>query len=586
MEIKMKGKNNKNSQKTGIRAGIVTRLAVISVLPVILLGIILTIAGQANLKNGIKKEIYEGLKTAAMAVQGAYDAAGNRDFVMLESGNVIKGMFVVSGNYSLPDKLSTESGTEVSLYYGNKRIVTSLKDGNNGRLENEPASQEAEETVLKKGEEYFSEDVVLGGKHYYGYYMPVFNEDSSVSGMVFTGKDRVDVNKALASDTLKMVLLSIAVILAALVFTVIMSLSIARPLKRMTYMFGKVAGGDLSELKEGKESRRNDEIGDMMRGITKLRQSLSGIMGSIQNSAGILTGSADELERAAELTSSDSDKVDTAISEISRGAASQAEETEEAMKDTKHMGEIIGQMSEDISDMAQSANNMGEAGNEVSRILSELSAFTEKTTEAVDTIAGQINMTNTSAQEIQKAVEMITSIADETNLLSLNASIEAARAGEQGRGFAVVASQIQKLAEQSADSARQITDIVGTLLHDAETAAGTMEGVVDIVGQQKEKLLETDARFEIVNRGIQNSLVKMEDIRNKSKTLDQSRNQMETMIASLSAISEENASASEETAFSTAKLNERVKQITEEVAVLKKLAADLEQQIQVFRVKK
>ena len=385
---------------------------------------------------------------------------------------------------------------------------------------------------------------------------------------------------------LKMVLLSIAVILAALVFTVIMSLSIARPLKRMTYMFGKVAGGDLSELKEGKESRRNDEIGDMMRGITKLRQSLSGIMGSIQNSAGILTGSADELERAAELTSSDSDKVDTAISEISRGAASQAEETEEAMKDTKHMGEIIGQMSEDISDMAQSANNMGEAGNEVSRILSELSAFTEKTTEAVDTIAGQINMTNTSAQEIQKAVEMITSIADETNLLSLNASIEAARAGEQGRGFAVVASQIQKLAEQSADSARQITDIVGTLLHDAETAAGTMEGVVDIVGQQKEKLLETDARFEIVNRGIQNSLVKMEDIRNKSKTLDQSRNQMETMIASLSAISEENASASEETAFSTAKLNERVKQITEEVAVLKKLAADLEQQIQVFRVKK
>ena len=77
-----------------------------------------------------------------------------------------------------------------------------------------------------------------------------------------------------------------------------------------------------------------------------------------------------------------------------------------------------------------------------------------------------------------------------------------------------------------------------------------------------------------------------DDIRNKSKTLDQSRNQMETMIASLSAISEENASASEETAFSTAKLNERVKQITEEVAVLKKLAADLEQQIQVFRVKK
>lgn len=416
--------------------------------------------------------------------------------------------------------------------------------------------------------------------------MPVLNEDTSVAGMIFTGKDSVNVNKSLAEDAVKMIVLSIAVILLALVFTIIMSLSIAKALKVMTNMFGKVTNGDLSEFDDNKHSHRNrnDEIGDMMRGIVKLRKSLCEIMGSMQNSASILTDTADELERAAELTSSDSDKVDTAISEISKGAASQAEETEEAMKDTKHMGDIIGQMSEDISEMAQSADDMEKASNEVNRILFELSEFTEKTTEAVDTISDQINMTNASAQKIQKAVEMITSIADETNLLSLNASIEAARAGEQGRGFAVVASQIQKLAEQSAGSARQITDIVETLLHDAKTTVNTMAGVVDIVDRQKEKLLETDVRFEIVNKGIQASMLKMEDIRDKSKILGNSRSQMENMIESLSAISEENASASEETADSTTKLNERVKQITEDVTVLKKLAADLKQQIQIFKV--
>lgn len=254
------------------------------------------------------------------------------------------------------------------------------------------------------------------------------------------------------------------------------------------------------------------------------------------------------------------------------------------MEDTKHMGEIIGQMVDDISDMAQSASEMGRAGTEASSILSELSEYTEKTTKAVDTIAEQINMTNTSAQEIQRAVEMITAIADETNLLSLNASIEAARAGEQGRGFAVVASQIQKLAEQSAESAQQITYIVGNLLHDAETTAETMEDVVDIVDSQKEKLLQTDAQFETVNRGIQESLFKIGQIRDKSKILDESRKQMANMIMSLSAISEENASASEETASSTAKLNERVKKITQEVTILKKIAADLEQQIQIFKI--
>ncbi len=575
---------NRDNRKTVLKTGIVMKLVAMSVLPVVLLGIILTVSVQGNLRKGIKKEIYEGLKTAAFAVQGAYDAAGNGDFTMLESGNVIKGMFVVSGNYSLADKLSSKSGTEVSLYYGNKIIVTSLKDSQGGRMMDEAINADIEETVLKKGKEYFSDDIILGNKHYYGYYLPVLNEDSSIAGMVFTGKDSVEVNSALTSDAVRMILLSVVVILVALAFTAVMSLAIARALKHMIKLFGKVADGDLAEWNEGKGIRRSDEIGVMLQGITKLRKSLSDIIKNIQESASILIGSADELEHAAELTSSDSDKLDTAISEISRGAVSQAEETEEAMEDTKHMGEIIGQMVDDISDMAQSASEMGRAGTEASSILSELSEYTEKTTKAVDTIAEQINMTNTSAQEIQRAVEMITAIADETNLLSLNASIEAARAGEQGRGFAVVASQIQKLAEQSAESAQQITYIVGNLLHDAETTAETMEDVVDIVDSQKEKLLQTDAQFETVNRGIQESLFKIGQIRDKSKILDESRKQMANMIMSLSAISEENASASEETASSTAKLNERVKKITQEVTILKKIAADLEQQIQIFKI--
>jgi len=573
------------NKKHEIRFGIVLKLVAMSVLPVVLLGIIVTVSAQRNLKKALKNEIHEGLKTAALAVQGAYDAAGNGDFTMLESGNVIKGMFVVSGNYNLVDKLSSESGTEVALYYDKNIIVTSLKNNKDERIMDESAGSKAEETVLGQGKEYFAENISIGGQTYYGYYMPVLNEDGSVAGMVFTGKNSVDVNKTLTSGTVNMIVLSVVVILVALVLTSLISLSIARALKHMMTLFGRVADGDLTWSSEDKESTRSDEIGAMLNGITKLRNSLHEIISSIQSSAGILINSADELEHAAELTSSNSEKLDVAISEISRGAAEQAQETEEAMKDTRKMGNIIGQMAGDISEMAQTASDVGRAGDEVSNILSELSAYTEKTTNAIDTIADQINMTNASAQQIQQAVEMITSIADETNLLSLNASIEAARAGEQGRGFAVVASQIQKLAEQSGESAQQIRYIVGNLLHDAKTTADTMGEVVDIVDRQKSKLLETDARFGIVNRGIQASLAKIEDIRGKSKILDESRNQMANMITLLSDISDENASASGETAESTAKLNERVKQITQEVAVLKNLAADLKQQVQIFRVK-
>lgn len=565
------------------KIGIAMKLIGMSVLPVVILGIVLTVYGQANLKKSLKKEIYEGLKSVALAVQGAYDAAGNGDFTMLESGNVIKGTFVVSGNYSLADKLSSDSGIDVSLYYGSSMVVTSLLDEKRQRLTEVTVSSEVEKTVLEQGKEFFSEDVVLGGEHYYGYYMPVLDAQGSVYAMIFTGKKSAQANAAIAADTVRMTLLSAAVIAAALLLTAAVAVSIARALKHMMDLFAKVAGGDLAETAGETGSRRRDEIGAMLHGITGLRTSLRDMIGNIRHSAEVLMGSAKELEQAAVMTSTDADKVNRAISEISAGAAAQAEETEEAMADIEKMGGIISEMSGDISMMTQITAEMGKAGEDVDRILEELAAYTKKTTDAVDQIAQQIQDTNDSAQQIQKAVEVITSIADETNLLSLNASIEAARAGEQGRGFAIVATQIQKLAEQSSTSAQQIEQVIHVLLNDAETTVKTMEHVEKIVGSQKEKLGQTGRCFETVSKGIRESLVRMDHMKEQSGVLDDARNEMIHMITSLSAISEENAAASEETASSTAQLNERVKQMTKQAAVLKELSADLEGQIGIFQ---
>lgn len=105
--------------------------------------------------------------------------------------------------------------------------------------------------------------------------------------------------------------------------------------------------------------------------------------------------------------------------------------------------------------------------------------------------------------KIRAAVDLITSIAEETNLLSLNASIEAARAGEQGRGFAVVAGQIQKLAEQSNESAGSIADIIGELLKDSENSVHIMEEVQEIMNEQQEKLQATRRQFMEVGDGIE-----------------------------------------------------------------------------------
>lgn len=566
------------------RIGIAMKLIGMSVLPVVILGVVLTVYGQANLKKSLKKEIHTGLKSAALAVQGAYDAAGNGDFIMLESGNVIKGTFVVSGNYSLADKLSSESGIDISLYYGSDVVVTSLLDENGQRMVQGTVSRKVSEEVLGQGKEYFTQDAVLGSEHYYGYYMPIVNDKGQAYGMIFAGKKSAQVNEAIASDAVKMSMLSIVVILFAFILTTVMAVSITKALKQMMQLFGKVAEGNLAQISAGRAQNRRDEIGAMLQGIAGLRTSLRDVIGGIRRSTDILTESADELEQAASMTSVNSDKVDQAINEISSGAVSQAEETEKAMADIEKMGGIISEMAGEISAMTQVTSEMGEAREAVNHILEELSLYTAKTTESVDDIARQIQTTNASAQEIQKAVEMITAIADETNLLSLNASIEAARAGEQGRGFAIVATQIQKLAEQSGTSAQQIGQVIHVLLNDVQASVQIMDAVVEIASSQKEKLSQTGACFETVNRGIEESLEKMRHIQEQSKVLDDARNQITNIITSLSAISEENAAASEETASSTAQLNERVKQITKQAAVLKELAVDLESRIGIFQM--
>lgn len=179
---------------------------------------------------------------------------------------------------------------------------------------------------------------------------------------------------------------------------------------------------------------------------------------------------------------------------------------------------------------------------------------------------------------------MIRSITDETTLLSLNASIEAARAGEQGRGFAVVATQIQKLAEQSSQSAEQIEHIINILLEDSEKTVSIMKEMVEVVAGQKDKLSEAGEHFSEVNEDIRESMEKIGGIQKKSEVLDESRKQILDLFTSLAAESEENASAVDETTSSIQKLDDAVKTVTDEAIALQNLASNLEKQIEIFQL--
>ena len=179
---------------------------------------------------------------------------------------------------------------------------------------------------------------------------------------------------------------------------------------------------------------------------------------------------------------------------------------------------------------------------------------------------------------------MISSIADETNLLSLNATIEAARAGEAGRGFAVVATQIQKLAEQSNESAKRIDEIIKQLVNDSESAVRTMDDVQVIMQKQSENLAKTAEVFAQVKDGIGESINGMGQIASVTGSLNEARNEIIGTVQSLTAIAEQNAASTHETSASVVEINEVLHSITESANRLKDIAAVMDSNMNKFRI--
>ena len=276
------------------------------------------------------------------------------------------------------------------------------------------------------------------------------------------------------------------------------------------------------------------------------------------------------------------DEVDKAISEIAQGATSQAQETQTATENVILMGNMIEETNNEIEDLRNSARAMRSAGENAMKILDELNKINQQTKDAISVIYEQTNTTNTSAMKIKEATDIITDIAEETNLLSLNASIEAARAGEQGRGFAVVASQIQKLAEQSNESARQIALIIDELISDSEKSVETMEEVKEVIGKQDEYVSNTESSFRDVNDGIAKSIDGIRTIAAKTKDLDGARVKVVDVVQNLTAIAEENAASTEETSASAAEVGNTIGNVAQEAKHLNVIANDLEENIKVF----
>ena len=397
--------------------------------------------------------------------------------------------------------------------------------------------------------------------------------------------DDDDVLRDSASLIVKVTAISLLIGMAAIVVVFIFIRKIVAPLSYATNAVEELAALDFRVKNERQERRfagLKDEVGNIMRAVLKLRGELTAVVTELKNQSGNLFEQSDSLSKSASDTMNNMKDTDRAVDEMANGATMLAQETQSASENVIEIGNMIDKVNDNTEELARDADNMKELGENAENILRQLIAGQKEMVTHIGVVNDKTHEANKAAGKISEVVNLITEIASQTNLLSLNASIEAARAGEAGRGFAVVAENIKQLAEQTTSSAADIQDII----HDLEQKSGETvektEAVNNIVNKQSEDMKQTADILNQVITGITGLIDKIDSIAVSVANMDKSKENVVDVIGNLSSVSQENAASTEETSASTTMAMETVKKIADEAVNLKDIAQELEDRMKQF----
>lgn len=561
------------------------KILFISVGPVLVLGLITLLFMLTRVKTSLMDEVQDALKGTAAATLAAYDQ-NTGDYLESTNGDIWKGSYNISKSENLVDRIKENTGMDVTFFYGDKRIMTSALDKNGDRLLGSKAGERVVAQVLEGKKAYFSTNVSLDGERNYGYFIPVCQNgtDDEVVGMIFVGTNKA--KKDLVVNRILMLIggTVLAVMLLCLAVAVKMASSISKNIKSSVSVVEQLAQGDLTVWVDEKLLKRKDEIGDLSRGTITLRDAMKSVIQDISANAKRLLDASRTLGTAADRTNGTMKEVEGTVGMILQNSARQSENSQSTSEHMQNMEAHITETTSEVDYLNQSAASIKVSSENAADTLSRLCGINAQVEAMIAEVHKQTNQTNDSVQKIQQATTFISSIAEETNLLSLNASIEAARAGESGRGFAVVAGQIKKLAEQSDESSQKIEEIAAKLIIDSENAVGSMEKMQQIITSQSESMGETQRIVKEVLQEIQDSIKSIEQIKESTLRLEDARGQVALSVGEFSDIAEENVSGTKKTYDETQEVAGTFKQVYQSAEQLREISDRLAAGIDYFHV--
>nr|WP_077212952.1 methyl-accepting chemotaxis protein [Bacillus dakarensis] len=365
---------------------------------------------------------------------------------------------------------------------------------------------------------------------------------------------------------------------ALLVFFILKS--VMKPIKELKEKALTISQGDLTQ---GVIIKSNDEIGQLGRAFNEMQVSLKDVVKQVDFNADQVAASAEELTASAEMTTSASEQVASSIQEVAGNADKQTSGVDQNAQSLDEISEgitLIAKNSMRVAELSQQTTEQAEVGGvAVKNTVNQMNSIQVSVSESNT----MIHSLHESSRKVSSILDVITGIADQTNLLSLNAAIEAARAGEHGKGFAVVADEVRKLAEQSQQSAKEIYDIIQRIQKDTENSVSIMAKVSDDVQAGVQISNEAIEKFTQILMSTKEMTPQMEDISATAQQISSAVQEVAATANELAIIAKNNATTSEEVAASTEEQLASMEEISASANALSTMAEDLKGLISKFK---
>lgn len=486
----------------------------------------------------------------------------------------------VTAYYDYLDSLK-EEGIEMAILLEGSPCNTSIKNENDFRIREIILQRDVLAEREQLGEGYYEENVEIDGQVYFTYCMPI-EVAGEITGVALAAELQENVTGRIASIVSTFVIIAAVLIVIFVIVAFLFSRGFAKSFKAVEKNVNTLSQGNLTEQKKSKSIIK--EMSAILSQTDALQQNMGQAIGKTKDVSQKLVGAVEETVSLSNSSSGRAKQITCAMDDLATSTVSMAENVQDISLQMIEIGNCVNDISDNVDNLYKSSGNMQNTNVETKSELENILESSKKSVEAVRDIAEQIKQTNDSIEEIDKAVQLILDLSEQTNLLSLNASIEAARAGVHGRGFAVVAEEIRHLSVQSAEGAEMIKALAGTITGKSQKSVELANDVRKIIVEEQAGIEKTQQKYEELSNEINESVAEIKAIAEKAEHLTEYKEKVIGNVQDLSAISQETAASTEEVGATVTEIISEIDKVNDECEVMNNMAKELEDAVSYFQV--